>query len=79
MSFSLSDLSLRRGVARHVLPTVFAQRRNVARPGFLAMLADVAGSTAWPASWLSRRGADRAPWATARRPSLVRRASSTGT
>ena len=67
MSFSLSDA--RRGLEWRgtSLSTVFAQRRNVARPAFLAMLADVARfnrlvrrllaeperpiRAAWPSSW----------------------------
>ena len=71
MSFSLSDP--RRGLEWRgtSLSTVFAQRRNVARPAFLAMLADVARfnrsarrlladpessrPAAWPISWPAHR------------------------
>jgi len=41
MSFSLSDLSCGLEWRGTSLSTVFAQRRNAARPAFLAMLADV--------------------------------------
>ena len=42
MSFSLSDARCGLEWAGTSLSTVFTQRRNVARPSFLAMLADVA-------------------------------------
>ena len=77
MSFSLTDLRCGLEWRGTSLSTVFAQRRNVARPAFLAMLADVVrfnrlarrlladpgarSGHAWPISWPTHRWSPRLP------------------
>ena len=58
MSFSLTDLRCGLEWRGTSLSTVFAQRRNVARPAFLAMLADVVRFNRLARSILAEPGAD---------------------
>ena len=82
MSFSLTDLRCGLEWRGTSLSTVFAQRRNVARPAFLATLVDaVRFNPRRPPSWQSRpKAPGRAHWGSTCWPAAAgRRAFSTGT
>ena len=78
MSFSLTDLRCGLEWRGTSLSTVFAQRRNVARPAFLAMLADVVRFNRLARSMLAgenTRGPEQERWLTCWPRAAGRRAS----